>query len=588
MEDNKTGSSSDRDKKMMGSFESYADKVESNKKKKKAKEGLPKLPPLFESPSESAKVEAKDDPFAFLRPAEKPEKTEKSVEPEQAEAQEDLGQAPEELADDEVQMVVEQYVDARTEQLKEELTQVETDSPEEAGILADVALLETIRDKADQQEVIDEAVLDESLAETVDDLGLEEAMEDALEDTLEDDEDDPALAATSSATNPPPVPPIPPRPPVIPPTPPTLPIPPIPPIPPLPPIPPIPPGPPLNPNLPTPGPNVLPPSPNVQASNPNTAPDRHNRGGDILLGGVLGYLLGRRRGRIKTEERLLPVQEKLEEKVRDLHSKVAEREDKIRALAAEKAKAQPEKLQPLLIQRLEARQQRKEALPKPALVELPPVDATREAAPAFQRPIIETGESSQRVEGQAERPPERLGRFLVPRAEVARPATPENIAERDISNLTIPELLSVAARIERSGATVKEMYEGQRLDALGLRRVVTEYLRGRSIERILTENLKQLETMERLPQADPGSLAAQQAASGQAVGDAIHGGAPASPIAPPYAAQPNFMNSAANLPTSPPSATGYTPHKARSQNQVAMLVGFATAAVILVILAFAL
>lgn len=329
------GDSSDKDREMQNKFESFDDDDDESEKKQAR---------LFEKPKEEEKHERRGSIFEDKKAEEKKEKE----------------TPPEKLADDEKQIVASEYVEARSQEVKHELDTAQDDSPEEAEALANAALLEAIHAKIEAGEDVDETLLDDALAETADELGVEvegivaeidETEAESEPDDVKEDED----ASTQSQNTPsststkPPIPPVPPVPPV----PPTPPVPPVPPIPPVPSPPgPVPPG-------PGPGPNVLGPTPNV-VTNPNVPPqpitvERHNarqRAGDLLLGGIIGYLIGRRRGRIKTEARLLPIQEKLEKEVKDLHEKIAIREDRIRKAAAEKAYEHPEAIRTVLVEKV--------------------------------------------------------------------------------------------------------------------------------------------------------------------------------------------------------------------------------------------
>ncbi len=435
MEFTSDDNSSDKDRKMMNNFETFSDKEDSKEKKKKAKD---KRPSPFELAADGKKPE-KDEGIFAKKPEEKAEKKEELKE-------EDL----EKLTAEEAKTVTEKFVEARAEDLKQELNDSEPDSLQEAEALTDAAFIEAVSEKLPEDNPIDDETLDEVLAETLEELEIEPELivetdrkaigEDVEENTDEADSPAPpdAPLPSRSPTRPSGSPPIPPTPPVI--------------------------------GRPAAGPiasNL--PSPNLNSAPQSEINERYyarRRGADLLVGGVIGYLIGRRRGRIKTEARLLPVQEKLEKEVKDLHEKISAREDKIRKLVANKIESRPEDQKPLIIEKLTKKIEQR---------------ATNKI------------ETQNIVEPEPELA-EKLGRVLLPRPETAKlPERKENVAQ-----LAMPELLEMASKIKVEGISARTMYESQRIDAVALRRVVEEYMRGGNYERMLHDAILARESIEKI------------------------------------------------------------------------------------------
>ncbi|MCA9323702.1 hypothetical protein KC992_01215, partial [Candidatus Saccharibacteria bacterium] len=210
--------------------------------------------------------------------------------------------------------------------------------PEKAAeVVADAEFLEHVGERLEEglspEDAIDDALEDEFIPPEAD--ATEQDLNDA-ENFEESDDDDPAATNQSQTQIPPPTPTPIPRRPVTPS--PTTPAPPRP-TPPSPPIPPIPPVP--NPNLYT-----APPTPNV-VSAPNVVPmnemyTRNRRTGDILLGGILGYMIGRRGGRKRTEARMQPEIDERDKALEDLGRKLDESEKKVRTITSERIIKEPE------------------------------------------------------------------------------------------------------------------------------------------------------------------------------------------------------------------------------------------------------
>ncbi|CAN5403525.1 hypothetical protein BH09PAT4_BH09PAT4_01020 [soil metagenome] len=169
----------------------------------------------------------------------------------------------------------------------------------------------------------------------------------------------------------------------------------------------------------------------------------------LLVGGVVGYLIGRRRGRIKTEKRMQVVQQKLEKQVSEIHQKIEQKELVIRKLARQNVPAAV-----ALAPRLAERTVRSEVRPTE-------VTANNEALAARERQST----------------PERAGTVkAIERAETAKAA---------VDSLSKEELLAYSAQIRVGETNLRRVFEANMVDEKGLRRLIKEYQAGHDLRRAL-------------------------------------------------------------------------------------------------------
>ncbi len=337
------------------------------------------------------------------------EKTEQPKEElvETAEAGEGVEAPLEELAEDEKQQVAEQYVEARAVEVDQELTRTPENTLEATAIQANASLLEHIQDKLHGDAPVTAEMLDQAVADTLHDLQIEDVPAEAPAELAADDielvapEVIESLSAGGYHEEPLAI---------------------------LPPVE-------MVPSEPTPEQaSAKPAEPEIV-----TVPRRRREAANLLIGGTLGYMLGRRRGRLRTEAALVPVQEKLTKQVKDLHEQIAVREEKIRKLSYEQA-----------------------------LQNMPQVQ--------LEQPIV-----------RAEKPMERIGN-LVATERLAQFKAAERRKSPDV--MTLSDLLVAAKGIKIEQSTAAKMYEAGRLNQEDLRQLVRAQARGEKLEPILRERLK--------------------------------------------------------------------------------------------------
>lgn len=492
------GNSTDRDRRMMRSFEPFPDAREQHddkeaKKRKKKKSSNESATAASKEATEETKdkvPEKKKESTLdqlFERKTETQSESEDKLETEDQLEELPAEADPERLTDDERREAARQIVGEEQAVAAEAQQTARKNSPEEQEVLAQAVLLDNLNEELDKAADVDEA-LEDATIRTEAELDLTEPVQGEAStggrgETGEDVQDEELSATTLPRQQAPPpaasgsdsdvVPP-----------------------PPLRPGSPLPGG--FNPDRPFKSNLPLEAEPAAHFPDRRERYSRPRRGADILLGGIVGYLLGRRRGRINTEKRLIPVQEKLEKEVKELHSKILTKEEHIRQLAAQKVAKDPEHTAAQIIERVQA---------KPAF-------SARETA----TPLRVTGAERPQAESKPVSQPETA-------APVFEQPAPERIhdrqvEERDVNVMTVPELLQVARKIDFEGVSAEWMYRQNRLDVRGLRRVVKEYLLGDRLERVLREELQPVKIERVQSQEFLGRAAAARSSDIALVGDA--------------------------------------------------------------------
>ena len=212
--------------------------------------------------------------------------------------------------------------------------------------------------------------------------------------------------------------------------------------------------------------------------------DRSRAFSDAMVGGLVGYFIGRRRGRIKTERKLIPVQKKLEREITSLTHTIANQEFTIREAARQRVREQPHKSQPAEV-----------VIPLRAArgVELPKRES-RESVSSTLRPSL--GRQREHV---SVAPPEHIGKVIVAaeaamvresgKKNEASKITDERTAQKRVETLSRNDLLTMSEKINVEGSTLRQVYETHLISERGLRRLVAEYLRGGDVVRAFKREL---------------------------------------------------------------------------------------------------
>ncbi len=179
---------------------------------------------------------------------------------------------------------------------------------------------------------------------------------------------------------------------------------------------------------------------------------KQRSGGEFLLGTFVGYLFGRRRGRINAESEHVPARKKLEQEVRQLQATIEQYEDKVRSAAAH-------------------RQEQRDV--KPAVKE----KFTPESfVPSVPRAEQNTEAPSTTAES---------GRASAEQAKTAEPIAPERIR-----TMPLTEVLREAERVDYRGTSLKGLYEQGFLNEARLRETMRLYAAGERYEQRLEQHIR--------------------------------------------------------------------------------------------------
>lgn len=251
---------------------------------------------------------------------------------------------------------------------------------------------------------------------------------------------------------------------------------------------------------------------------------RHDFNNGLLIGGVLGYVVGRHHGRKKAERAIKPELARHKKEVDVLQQKIIAREQHIRSLAANKVIAQQVETHAQLDSHKEAfgkatlTSTETAATPNPKLS----AELVGAAAVAIGRPTAAEAAKPEAVMAAARARSSFVEQPRIEQSPAKQPAMTEappprvspmqnrveprpKLASKDVAQLPQRELENVAQTITVRGQTLRKVYESGQVDKEGLRRIVTEYVRTGKVERLVDAEVAATKFRKRSPELAHGS-----------------------------------------------------------------------------------
>lgn len=176
----------------------------------------------------------------------------------------------------------------------------------------------------------------------------------------------------------------------------------------------------------------------------------------LLVGGLVGYFIGRRRGRIKTERQMKKVQLKLEKQIETAQSQIINQESEVQRLARDNYRQKFAKSETAAAEAATSR-------PKPAVENQPKPIETRPT------PVPEAPRAKLEANGQSAAP-----------EKPAKAGSAESTAR-----LTDKEVIDISSKVKVGETNLRQIYEARLVSEAGLRRLVYEHFGGNDIRRAL-------------------------------------------------------------------------------------------------------
>lgn len=259
-------------------------------------------------------------------------------------------------------------------------------------------------------------------------------------------------------------------------------------------------------------PNTGPSAPNMNLNvqpTANTA-ERTRRARAFLGGGILGYMIGRRGGRKRTEQKLQPKIEAQRQSIDELKQTITQKEAAISKAVHEKLLETP--VQELTRTSPVETQTRTTIRSSEHQIKPTTEQSNTQTDYTSQKSILEFGQLKTGDEiqissiGQTPELPDTAKRpeqFVTPilpksefTAKTAAETTEKTVAQPHVERLSTPDLLQIAGKINVEGTTIRRLYETNQLDRRGLEAVVKRHLASQDIAPALDQHLLGRETMQ--------------------------------------------------------------------------------------------
>jgi hypothetical protein len=229
----------------------------------------------------------------------------------------------------------------------------------------------------------------------------------------------------------------------------------------------------------------------------------------LLVGGIVGYLVGRRRGRIKAERTMRPVQKRLEKQVKGLQKTLIAQEYALRKSVAKRAAlekavivtgAVSEQITRRPLERSNA--PHAEQLHATPMVRSERIGKVLVAAEARPNKNVHTEAPAPIITKSETKRVEQVDVIQLAKKGEQSPHPQEPLTtERRVALLSRTDLLAVSETVAVEGTTLRKLFEGHMIGEQGLRRLVSEHLNGKDIQQTLRRELVEREIdFERDPQ----------------------------------------------------------------------------------------
>lgn len=193
-----------------------------------------------------------------------------------------------------------------------------------------------------------------------------------------------------------------------------------------------------------------------------------------IPGAIVGYLLGRRRGRVNTEKKLGPIQKKLEKQVDEIQEDIAVKELKIQKMAREAREHEQgqNRQRPGKQEKLKTGNLSNAELARPVAPEANQLHGKKPPSERIGHVLVAANMAPEKP-NQTSRPE---GQKAIPKPEVSK---------NRIATMSRSELLELSETIRVDNTNLRHIYDTHLVGENGLRQLVYAHMHGGNLKEVL-------------------------------------------------------------------------------------------------------